>query len=57
MSSRLFLEIRERRGIAYDIHSYGNTLQDTSALVTYAAFEPKRAREVVTRNCATDAVA
>jgi predicted Zn-dependent peptidase len=48
MSSRLFLEIRERRGIAYDIHSYGNTLQDTSALVTYAAFEPKRAREVVT---------
>ncbi len=47
MSSRLFLEIRERRGLAYDIHSYGNTLADTSALVTYAAVEPTKAYVVV----------
>jgi predicted Zn-dependent peptidase len=47
-TSRLFLEIRERRGLAYDIHSYGNTLADTSALVTYAAVEPAQTTTVVT---------
>lgn len=47
MTSRLFLEIRERRGLAYDIHSYANTLADTSALVTYAAVDPGRGVDVV----------
>ncbi|MDB5057298.1 MAG: hypothetical protein JWO59_770 [Chloroflexi bacterium] len=47
MSSRLFLEIRERRGLAYDIHSYGNTVADTGSLVTYAAVEPKHCIDVV----------
>jgi predicted Zn-dependent peptidase len=47
MSSRLFLEIRERRGLAYDIHSYGNTLSETASLVTYAAVEPNRVVDVM----------
>lgn len=47
MSSRLFLEIRERRGLAYDIHSYCNKLEETGSIVTYAAVEPSRCAEVV----------
>jgi predicted Zn-dependent peptidase len=47
MSSRLFLEIRERRGLAYDIHAYGNVVDETAALVSYAAVDPDRAEEVV----------
>jgi predicted Zn-dependent peptidase len=47
MSSRLFLEVRERRALAYDIHSYTNKLADTGSLVTYAAVEPGHCREVV----------
>jgi predicted Zn-dependent peptidase len=47
MSSRLFLEIRERRGLAYDIHSYGNTVADTGSLVTYAAVDPKHCTDVL----------
>jgi predicted Zn-dependent peptidase len=40
MSSRLFLEIREKRGLAYDVHSYTNEYQDTGSLVVYAGVEP-----------------
>jgi predicted Zn-dependent peptidase len=40
MSSRLFSEVRERRGLAYDIHSYSNRFVDTGSLVTYAAIDP-----------------
>ena len=47
MSSRLFLEVRERRALAYDIHTYTNKLADTGSLVTYAAVEPGHCREVV----------
>jgi predicted Zn-dependent peptidase len=47
MSSRLFLEIRERRGLAYDIHSYGNIVADTGSLVTYAAVDPKHSLDVL----------
>ncbi len=47
MSSRLFVEIRERKALAYDIHTYNNKLADTGSLVTYAAVDPERCREVV----------
>ncbi|MGH2344043.1 MAG: M16 family metallopeptidase, partial [Chloroflexota bacterium] len=47
MSSRLFVEVRERRAMAYDIHTYTNRLVDTGSLVTYAAVDPKNVREVV----------
>ena len=40
MSSRLFMEIRERRGLAYAIQSYVTHHQDTGALTVYAGVEP-----------------
>lgn len=42
MSSRLFLEIREQRGLSYDVHSYVNHYQDTGMMVAYAGVEPSR---------------
>ena len=41
MSSRLFLEIRERLGLAYDVHSYASHFLDDGALTLYAGVEPK----------------
>jgi len=41
MSSRLFLELRERRGLAYDVHSYGSHFFDSGSLTIYAGVEPK----------------
>jgi len=42
MSSRLFLEIREKRGLAYAIHSDVDHFLDTGSLVVYAGIDPKR---------------
>ncbi|MHB1004111.1 MAG: M16 family metallopeptidase [Chloroflexota bacterium] len=42
MSSRLFLEIREQKGLAYDVHSYVNHYQDTGMVVAYAGVDPSR---------------
>ncbi|MDP6347570.1 MAG: pitrilysin family protein, partial [Dehalococcoidia bacterium] len=42
MSSRLFLNIREKLGLAYDIHSYTSHLQDTGAWVVYAGVDPEQ---------------
>lgn len=36
MSSRLFVEIREKRGLAYDVGSYVNYMSDTGSLVIHA---------------------
>lgn len=47
MTSRLFLEIREKRGLAYDIHSAVNHFQDTGSLLVYAGVEPKNARQAL----------
>jgi predicted Zn-dependent peptidase len=47
MSSRLFLEVRERLGLAYDVHSYVNKLYDTGVLGVYAGTEPRRAARAV----------
>jgi predicted Zn-dependent peptidase len=43
MSSRLFQEIRERLGLAYQVSSFVTTMQDTGAVVTYAGVDPERA--------------
>ena len=43
MSSRLFLELRERLGLCYDIHSYVSHYLDTGSLTVYAAVDPKNA--------------
>lgn len=48
MSSRLFLEIREKRGLAYSVGSYASYLRDTGAIVLYAGVAPHRAEDVVT---------
>jgi predicted Zn-dependent peptidase len=47
MSSRLFLEIREKRALAYDVHSYVNRFVDTGSVVVGASVEPKKAVETV----------
>lgn len=47
MSSRLFQEIREERGLAYSVYSYRSLYQGTGALAVYAGTAPARAREVL----------
>jgi predicted Zn-dependent peptidase len=42
MSSRLFVEIRDRLGLAYSIHSYAEHLYDTGALVISAGVEHEK---------------
>jgi len=48
MSSRLFIEIRERQGLAYDIHSYTDHLTDTGAFIIHAGTDPQRLDSVLT---------
>ncbi len=43
MSSRLFLELRERRGVVYDVHSFSSRLRDSGATVIGLGCEPRRA--------------
>jgi len=47
MSSRLFLEIRERRGLAYDVHSYTSKHSDGGYFAVYLGVDPKKAVESV----------
>jgi predicted Zn-dependent peptidase len=47
MSSRLFLEIREKRALAYSVHSYIAALYDTGAAGIYAAVDPARAQPAI----------
>ncbi len=47
MSSRLFQEIREERGLAYAISSYQAAYSDVGAFTVYAAASPRAVREVV----------
>lgn len=47
MSSRLFVEVRERLGLAYDIHSYTERFDDTGMTVVYAGMDPDTAPRVV----------
>ncbi len=47
MSSRLFQEIREERGLAYSITSYHAAYRDAGAFVVYAGTSPQTSREVV----------
>jgi predicted Zn-dependent peptidase len=48
MSSRLFLEIRERRGLAYDVHSYSSKHCDGGYFAVYVGVDPNKAEEAVT---------
>lgn len=43
MSSRLFLELREKRGLVYDVHSYVTHFLDAGAFTVYAGVDPQKA--------------
>jgi predicted Zn-dependent peptidase len=43
MSSRLFQEIREKRGLAYSVSSFGGAHDDCGFLGSYAGVDPKNA--------------
>lgn len=47
LSSRLFQQIRESRGLAYSVYSSVDTFADAGALSVYAACQPERFGEVV----------
>jgi predicted Zn-dependent peptidase len=47
MSSRLFTEIREHRGLAYDIHSYVEHFLDSGSLTIYAGVDPGKIETAV----------
>ena len=48
MSSRLFQEVRERRGLVYSIYSYNAQYSETGTFSVYAGAAPKRIHEVLT---------
>jgi predicted Zn-dependent peptidase len=47
MSSRLFLNIRERLGLAYDVHSFVQKHRDTGHLGIYLGVDPKKAIQAI----------
>lgn len=47
MSSRLFQEVREKRGLAYSVHSFGSSHSDAGVTGMYAGCAPAKAAEVV----------
>lgn len=47
MSSRLFLELRERRGAVYDVHSFVSRLRDSGVMAVSLGCEPRRAAAAV----------
>lgn len=46
MSSRLFQEIREKRGLAYSVYSYLNLCKDAGALTAYAGTSAEKFADV-----------
>ncbi|MBI2354448.1 MAG: insulinase family protein [Deltaproteobacteria bacterium] len=47
MSSRLFQEVREKKGLAYSVYSYVISHADSGSLVVYAGTEQGQCREVI----------
>lgn len=47
MSSRLFQNIRERRGLVYSIYSYPTSYRDSGLFTIYAAMNPANVNEVL----------
>lgn len=47
MGSRLFQEIRERRGLAYSVDASASHLSDTGAFTVYAGVPPEKADEAL----------
>lgn len=42
MSSRLFINVRDRKGLAYDIHSDVSHFLDSGSVIVYAGVQPKQ---------------
>jgi predicted Zn-dependent peptidase len=47
MSSRLFQEVREKRGLCYSVFSYGTSYEDVGQLGVYAATSPEHTAELM----------
>jgi len=47
MSSRMFIEVRERRGLAYSVRTSIERYQDTGYMGTYVGTDPKKADEAM----------
>jgi predicted Zn-dependent peptidase len=47
MSSRLFQQIREQRGLAYSIYSYASLFAETGLMAVYAGCAPGKVEEVL----------
>lgn len=47
MSSRLFQEIREKRGLAYSVYSYHTSYADSGLYTIYAGTAPKQTKDVL----------
>jgi predicted Zn-dependent peptidase len=47
MSSRLFQEVREKRGLAYSVYSYRALFADTGTFAIYAGTTPQNAETVI----------
>ncbi|MHB9003807.1 MAG: M16 family metallopeptidase [Coriobacteriia bacterium] len=47
MSSRLFQEIREKRGLVYSVYSFPALYQDTGSYAVYAGTRPENAEQVL----------
>lgn len=47
MSSRLFLEVREHRGLAYDVHSYVSAFHDSGAVFVSAGVDPDQTDDAI----------
>ena len=51
MSSRLFQEVREKRGLVYSIYSFLSGYSDVGTITVYAATRPKEVNRVVDLVC------
>ncbi|MGO9570130.1 MAG: M16 family metallopeptidase [Desulfomonilaceae bacterium] len=47
MSSKLFQEVREKRGLAYSVYSYLSSFSDTGIFGIYAGCDPERLEELM----------
>ena len=50
MSSRLFTEVREKRGLCYSVYASYETFKDRAAIVGYAGHRPELAQETLDRD-------
>ncbi len=47
MSSRMFTEVREKRGLAYAVRTSADHYMDTGYMATYAGIDPKKIDQVI----------